>query len=115
MTIVAATAAAAEAAPSWLYPILVASFLGAFGWLLRNAWRSVEDKIDDLEASFARVTSDLVRQHAAMEQRVENIDHRLVRVESWRELFSLPDTMGRSRRVTDRLGTVHQQQEERDR
>jgi hypothetical protein len=95
----------------WLYPLLVAAFLAAFGWLLRNAWMSVEQKIDDLEASFARITSDIVRQHAAMEERLQSIDKRLVRIESWKELFTLPDMQGRSRRVTDRL-SEHQLREE---
>jgi len=96
----------------WIYPILVAAFLAAFGWLLRNAWLSVENKIDDLESSFVRVTSDLAQEHAALSQRVADVDKRLVRVESWRELFMLPDTHGRARRVTDRLSQQHLEEEE---
>ena len=95
----------------WIYPILVGAFLAAFGWLLRNAWQSIEDKIDDLESSFVRVTSDLATEHAALSQRVNDVDKRLARLESWRELVTLPDVQGRQRRTSDRLAQRQMEEE----
>jgi hypothetical protein len=87
---------------AWLPPILVAAGIAVIGWLLRNAVTSITDRILSLEAAFTRVTADLAMQHKALEVRIENIDRRLVRVESWKEIISLRDYPERTIRHKER-------------
>lgn len=84
-------------------PVIVAAGFAGVGFLIRSAVGSVTKNLERLETSFTRVTADLAAQHAALEQRADNMDRRLVRVESWKELVSLPDMGGRQRRISDRV------------
>lgn len=106
----------------WLVPAIVASFLGAFGWLLRayvnsltehitethkkvdELKESVDDKIDTLDRSFTNVTARLASDHNLLRDELNKQDRRVTRLESWREMLMLPDTEGRRRRTIDNIG-----------
>jgi hypothetical protein len=87
-------------AREWLPPILTGAGIAVIGWLIRNAVSGIVDRINHLEASFTRVTGELAARHNYIEKRIDHIDRRVTRVESWKELVTLPPPMG-GRRYTD--------------
>lgn len=78
----------------WLPPILVAAGLAAIGWLLRYVFTSIIDKLDDLEATFTRVTGKLESDHLKLANDLKGLDRRVIRLESWRDLLELLEQHG---------------------
>ena len=77
-----------------IYPIIVAAFLGTFGWLLRNTWQNIEDAISELKNKMDALSNEFDDKYSKLERRV-------VRLESWKELLTLPHARHNVHQIED--------------
>jgi hypothetical protein len=63
---------------------------------------SLSDRLDAMETGQARSIGQVLSMFERRGEILAGLDRRVTRLESWRELVTLPDEMGRRRRVTDR-------------
>lgn len=89
------------AALAWLLPIVVSTVIGLVGYLLRNLIVTVQDSINDMEASFTRIAAELATETKAIKELFGMLDRRVVRLESWREMFDLAAAQELRRRHND--------------
>lgn len=75
--------------------------LGGVAALMRVAAGSITDRLDALDQSFTRAAANLSADIQGLQRQFGGLDRRITRIESWKDLVSLPDELGRHRRSSD--------------
>ena len=59
--------------------------------MVRYILTSITGQIDDLETTFTKVSGELAQQHAVLMEKHNALDKRVIRLESWKDLFHLSE------------------------
>ena len=73
-----------------LAPVLTTFILGVFVALVRWGVNSVTTRIDHLDTGMARIAGQLADEQQNFNQKLDQVDKRVTRIESWKELVTLP-------------------------
>lgn len=63
------------------------------GYLFVSAHNALKQSVDRLEVTFTRVSSGIVSDVRQVDTKLDSMDRRLTRIESWRELVTLPTSL----------------------
>lgn len=85
--------------------VVVAAVLASIGALIAMARNSLQRDIERLEHSFTRIGAEIAADVKAIEQVVTANERRITRIESWKEMVSLPPVLPRDRPGNQPRGT----------
>lgn len=67
--------------------------VSVIGYLFAAAHNALKTSVDRLEVTFTRVSSEIVSDVRQVDTKLDGMDRRLTRIESWRELVTLPTSL----------------------